>query len=94
MWVAQSFITSDSKGRFFGIKDGCHIEVYLRPRHVRCSLTIVPTSLHPLQEQSIYSDGEFIKMTTQYSGNGSSLPDEFDIIVAGGGSCGCVVAGR
>ncbi|GFP59010.1 alcohol oxidase 1 [Trichoderma asperellum] len=33
-------------------------------------------------------------MTTQYSGYGSSLPDEFDIIVAGGGSCGCVVAGR
>jgi len=23
-----------------------------------------------------------------------SLPDEFDIIVCGGGSCGCVVAGR
>jgi hypothetical protein len=22
------------------------------------------------------------------------LPDEFDIIVCGGGSCGCVVAGR
>ncbi|KAL6694340.1 GMC oxidoreductase domain-containing protein [Trichoderma pleuroticola] len=33
-------------------------------------------------------------MSTQYSGYGSSLPDEFDIIVAGGGSCGCVVAGR
>lgn len=24
----------------------------------------------------------------------SPLPDEFDIIVCGGGSCGCVVAGR
>jgi alcohol oxidase len=24
----------------------------------------------------------------------SPLPEEFDIIVCGGGSCGCVVAGR
>lgn len=24
----------------------------------------------------------------------STLPEEFDIIVCGGGSCGCVVAGR
>lgn len=23
-----------------------------------------------------------------------SLPEEYDIIVCGGGSCGCVVAGR
>lgn len=23
-----------------------------------------------------------------------AIPDEFDIIVCGGGSCGCVVAGR
>lgn len=26
--------------------------------------------------------------------NMSLLPEEFDIIVCGGGSCGCVVAGR
>ncbi|KAF7558149.1 hypothetical protein G7Z17_g160 [Cylindrodendrum hubeiense] len=33
-------------------------------------------------------------MAATYSQFQSSLPDEFDIIVCGGGSCGCVVAGR
>ncbi|KAK7402899.1 Alternative oxidase, mitochondrial precursor [Neonectria punicea] len=33
-------------------------------------------------------------MTSDFSQFKSSLPDEFDIIVCGGGSCGCVVAGR
>ncbi|KAH7131153.1 GMC oxidoreductase-domain-containing protein [Dactylonectria macrodidyma] len=33
-------------------------------------------------------------MAATYSKFQSSLPDEFDIIVCGGGSCGCVVAGR
>jgi alcohol oxidase len=29
-----------------------------------------------------------------YASHLGTMPDEFDIIVCGGGSCGCVVAGR
>ncbi|KAL6360087.1 hypothetical protein LRP88_05787 [Fusarium phalaenopsidis] len=33
-------------------------------------------------------------MAASYTNSVGTLPDEFDIIVCGGGSCGCVVAGR
>ena len=33
-------------------------------------------------------------MASQFSSSSSIMPEEFDIIVCGGGSCGCVVAGR
>lgn len=37
---------------------------------------------------------EPINMSSPLSSYGSLMPEEFDIIVCGGGSCGCVVAGR
>lgn len=33
-------------------------------------------------------------MSSPFSDQSSLMPEEFDIIVCGGGSCGCVVAGR
>lgn len=32
--------------------------------------------------------------SNSYASHQGTLPEEFDIIVCGGGSCGCVVAGR
>ena len=37
--------------------------------------------------QNLSNWDNFLKITM-------TIPDEFDIIVCGGGSCGCVVAGR
>lgn len=37
---------------------------------------------------------ESINMSSPFSSYSSLMPEEFDIIVCGGGSCGCVVAGR
>ena len=54
----------------------------------------IRTQPSPLQHKSHNMFSKIFGRDQKQQADMSPLPEEFDIIVCGGGSCGCVVAGR